>query len=96
MELAKYYEVFLARAKVALEAGVDFSSKALVSLKYRENCEKDVSLPEQTIWRDPLVKIEPGLKEAEYMKIIMHDSNCQQWQLEHQDAVHEERLAHLF
>ena len=46
MELAKYYKTFLARAKVALEAGVDFSSEALVSLKYCEDCEKDASLPE--------------------------------------------------
>ena len=67
-----------------------------MSLKYRKDREKDPSLPPVPVWRDPLDKIEPGLKETELMKIIMHDSNCQQWQLEHQDAVHEERLAHLF
>ena len=78
MELAKYYEVFAARAKVALEAGVDFSSKELVSLKYREDRERDPSLPPVLVWRDPLVKIESNLKEAELMQIIIHDSNCQQ------------------
>ena len=81
---------------MAVEAGVDFSSESLVYLKYREDCEKDSSLPPVPVWRDLLVKIEPNLKEAEYMKIIMHDSNCQQWQVEHQDAVHKEHLAHLF
>ena len=78
MELAKYYEVFAARTKVAVEAGADFSSEALVSLKNCKDCEKDPCLPVQPVWRDLLVKIEPGLKEAEYMKIIMHDSNCRQ------------------
>ena len=81
---------------MTLEAGVDFSSEALVYIKYCEDCEKDPSLPPVPVWRDPCVKIEPNLKEAEYLKIIIHDSNCQQWQLEHQDAVHKERLAHLF
>ena len=96
MELTKYCEVSAARAKVVVKAGVDFSSKALVSLKYCVDREKDPCLPVQLVWRDPLVKIEPGLKEPELMKIIMHDSNCRQWQLEYQDAVHKERLAHLF
>ena len=86
----------LFNVKVALEAGVDFSSEALVYLKYRKDCEKDPSLPPVPVLRDPCVKIKPNLKEAEYLKIIMHDSNCRQWQLEHQDAVHKERLAHLF
>ena len=96
MELAKYYEVFVAQAKVALEAGVDFSSEALVYLKYREDCEKDISLPPQPVWRDPLVKIEMGLKDADYMKIIKYDAECRLWQLKRQNAVHDERLAHLF
>ena len=64
MELAKYYEVFVVHAKVALEAGVDFSSELLVYLKYREDCEKDTSLPPQPEWRDLLVKIEKGLKDV--------------------------------
>ena len=64
MELAKYYGVFLVRAKVALEAGVDFSSEVLVDLKYRKDREKDTSLPPQPEWRDLLVKIEKGLKDV--------------------------------
>ena len=79
MELAKYYEVFVAQTKVALEAGVDFSSEALVYLKYREDREKDTSLPAQPVWRDPLVKIEMGLKDDDYMKIIKHDAECRLW-----------------
>ena len=78
-ELAKYYEVFVARAKVALEAGVNFSSESLMYLKYREDCEKDTSLPPQPEYRDPLVKIETGLKEADYLKIIKHDA---EWAVE--------------
>ena len=64
MELAKYYKVFAAQAKVALKAGVDFSSEALVSLKYREDCEKNACLPVQPVWRDPLVKIEMGMQST--------------------------------
>ena len=76
MELVKYYEVFSARAKVALEAGVDLSSESLVSLKYCESRKKDASLPERPVWRGWLVKIEPSLKEVELMKIIMWDTQC--------------------
>ena len=96
MELAKYYEVFVAQAKVALEADVDFSSESLVYLKYREDREKDTSRPPQPEYRDPLVKIEAGMKDVDYLKIINHDAECWLWQLKRQNAVHDERLAHLF
>ena len=43
-----------------------------------------------------MVKIEPGLKEVDYLKVIMWDIHCPQWYLEHQDAVNKEQLAHLF
>ena len=81
IELAKYYEVFVARAKVAVEAGVDLSSESLVYLKYCEDREKDTSLPPQPELGDPLVKIEIVLKDADYMKIIKNDAICRLWQL---------------
>ena len=37
-----------------------------------------------------------GLKDAEYTKIIMHDSNCRTWHLKQQDAMHKEWFAHLY
>ena len=81
---------------MALEAGVDFSSEALVSLKYREDREKNACLPIQPVWRDPLVKIEMGLKDDDYMKIIRHSADCRLWQLKHQNVVQNECLAHLY
>ena len=57
MELAKYYKVILMQTKVALEAGVDFSSEALVTLKYCERRTKDPTPTERPVWRDPLIKI---------------------------------------
>ena len=71
MELARYYEVFSARAKIALEAGVDLSGGTLVSLTYCKTCEKDDSRPKRPVWGDMMVKIELGLKEADYLKIII-------------------------
>ena len=65
-------------------------------LQYCKDREKDTSLPPQPEYRDPLVKIETGLKEADYMKIIKHDAECRLWQLKRQNAVHDKRLAHLF
>ena len=78
MELAKYYEVFSAQAKVVLEAGVDLFGESMVSLPYREACEKDDSLSERPVWRDMMVKIKLGLKEVDYLKVIMWDAHCRQ------------------
>ena len=70
MELAKYYEVFLAQARVALEVGIDLGDNSLVILSHVKDTEKDLNLTPTPVWRDHMVKIEPGLKEAEYMKSV--------------------------
>ena len=67
-----------------------------MSLTHHENCEKDATLTTRPVWRNMMVKMEPGLKEAALMKVIMWDAHCRQWYLENQGAVNEEQLAHLF
>ena len=70
MELAKYFEVFSERAKVALEAGVDLGNDSLVSLSHAKDVKKDPILTLAPVWRDPLVKIEVGLTKKELLAII--------------------------
>ena len=96
LELAKYLEMFTARAKVALEAGVDFGSESLVNTDYAEKREKDPKLTPRPPWRDPDIKIEMGLTDEEYLKIINWDDHCRRWYEDYAFYVHEEQLAHMF
>ena len=65
VKLSKYFEVFLAQAKVVWEADVNFGSRLLISHYHVKYAEKYSSLTLPPAWRNPLVKFESNLTKDE-------------------------------
>ena len=95
MELSKYFDVFLAQAKVACKAGVNYGSKAIIIHYQGELQEKDGSITKAPVWRNPLVKLDLNLEKEELWEIIKFDTFCRQWYNQCRANIHEEQLAHL-
>ena len=76
MELPKYFDVLSAQAKVALEAGVDYGSEAIIGLYQGALWEMDVFISKAPAWRNPLIKLDPKYTTKELWKIAKFDTFC--------------------
>ena len=73
-KLLKYFDVFVAQAKVVWEAGVDFGSKIVVNLIHGKLFEKDSSVSEAPVYCNPLIKFKPGMKLEESWKVVHYNT----------------------
>ena len=96
MDLSKYFDVFLAQAKVAWEADVDLRRNSLVSQSHVKRAEKDPYITLPPTWRDHLVKLELCLTRDKLWKIVNFDTYCRQWYYERKSNINEEQLTHFF
>ena len=70
MDLSKYYNVFMAQAKLAWEAGVNFGSKTVIGLIQDKHYAKDSAVLRAPAYCNPLIKLEPGMKLEELWKVV--------------------------
>ena len=92
----KYFDVFMAQAKVAWEAGVNFGRETDVGLIQGEFCEKDGSISDAPAYCNPLIKLVPTMDLKDLLEVVNYNSFCQTLYDQRTANVHKQQLAHLF
>ena len=77
MKLSKYFDDFMVQAKVAWETGVNSGSEAVVSLIQDKLHEKDGSVSEAPVYRNPLIKLDCTMYIKELWEVIKYNTFCQ-------------------
>ena len=76
MELSKYFDVFMAQAKVVWEAGIDFGSKIFVSLIQGKLHENDSTVLSASAYYNPLIKLEKDMKTQDLWEVVNYNTFC--------------------